>query len=102
MTNDTHIISPHVLEHPDGRVLCLPADDVGGDTRGLAVFVNGDLASRMAPEGFYPVHCSAGDLAQLGVDTGMYLAVLLGLGGELEGSVLSLDAFVGMLEGDME
>jgi hypothetical protein len=99
---DTHIISPHVLEHPDGRVLCLPADNAGGNTRGLAVFVNGDLASRMAPEGFYPVHCSAQELQDLGESAQISLAVILGLGGDLEGSVLSLDAFVGVLLGEME
>jgi hypothetical protein len=92
-----YTISPHVLEHPDGRILCLPADDANV-TRGLAVFVSEDLASRMAPDGFYPVSCSIRDLEQLGEDTQLYLVVILGLGGDLEGSVLSLDAFVGVLE----
>jgi hypothetical protein len=35
---DMYTISPYVLEHPDSRIMCLPADDVGGNTRGLAVF----------------------------------------------------------------
>ena len=96
-----HTISPHVLEHPDGRILCLPADEED-TTKGLAVFINEDLASRMAPEGFCPVSCSAGDLEELGAATDIYLAVILGLGGDLEGSVLSLDAFVGALLEDVE
>jgi hypothetical protein len=87
--NDTYTISPHVLEHPDGRILSLPADDEE-TTRGLAVFVNEDLASRMAPDGFYPVSCSREELLRLGESTQIYLAVILGLGGDLEGSVLTL------------
>jgi hypothetical protein len=98
---DMYAISPHVLEHPDGRVLCLPADEEDV-TKGLAVFINEDLALRMAPEGFYPVHCSARELQDLGESTQTYLAVILGLGGDLEGSVLSLDAFVGVLLEDVE
>ena len=61
---DMYTISPYVLEHPDSRIMCLPADDVGGNTRGLAVFVNKDLAESVAPEGFYPVSCSAHDLEE--------------------------------------
>ena len=58
--------------------------------------------SRSAPEGFYPVSCSAHDLEELGAATDTFLVVLLGLGGDLEGSVLSLDAFIGVLLEDVE
>jgi hypothetical protein len=95
--DDIYRISPHVLEHPDGRILCLPADDEDV-TRGLAVFVSEDLASRMAPDGFYPVSCSIEELQELGESTQIYLVVLLGLGGDLEGSVLTLEALEGVLE----
>ena len=69
-----HTISPHVLEHPDGRILCLPADEEDV-TRGLAGFVSEDLASPMAPDGFYPVSCSTRDLDQLGEDAQLYLVL---------------------------
>ena len=96
---DTHTISPHVLTHDDGRVLCLPTDE-RHERKGIAVFTDRGVAEEMSPDGFRAVYCGPEDLEKLSEALHIWLVVLIGLGGDLEGSILSLDAFMGTLLGE--
>jgi hypothetical protein len=98
--DDTYSITPHILTHHDGGVLCLPTDE-SNEHKGIAVFTSRYVAEEMAPDGFYPVYCGPKELERLAETLHVWLVVLIGLGGDLEGSVLDLDAFVGALLDDM-
>ena len=93
MTEHT-TISPHILAHSDGRVLTLPDGD---ERRVIAVFSSESIASAMAPSGFEPVYCGAEDLPALSESLHIWLIGLLGLPDDLDGSILPVDNFVGVL-----
>ena len=95
----TYTLSPHILTSDDGRILCLPTK---GDThQAVAVFANKDVADELAPKGFYPLYVSLQELQGLSEGLHVWLVALIGLGGDLEGSVFTTDAFVGALEGEL-
>jgi hypothetical protein len=96
---DTHTISPHVLAHDDGRVLCLPTDG-RHERKGIAVFTSKEVAEEMSPDKFRAVYCGPEELGTLSEALHIWLVRLIGLGGDLEGSILSLDAFIGALLGE--
>jgi hypothetical protein len=98
--SDTYSISPHILGHPDGRVLCLSTDE-RHERKGIAVFANKPVAEELAPSGFYAVYCGPEELLDLAEELHAWVVVLLGLEGDLEGSVLPLDVFVGILLGEL-
>jgi|SRR5215216_525331 len=95
---DTHTISPHVLVN-GSRVLTLDTDDEG--RKGIAVFTSCEKAEEMSPDGYSALYVGPEDLEKLAESLHVWLVCLLGLGGDLEGSVLTTDAFIGALLEEM-
>jgi hypothetical protein len=55
----------------------------------------------VAPEGFYAVYCGTEELEELSATLNVPLVALLGLDGDLEGSIFTVETFVGVLLGEM-